>query len=133
MIAMDGIFNPTGILDSLQRLGASLLGLAQARAELVALELQEEKLRAIDLMTWLAVAAAFAFAAVLVAVGTLALFLWQKAGFVGLIGMAVASALAAATLFALRRRRLLREPLPFSATTAEFRKDIEWLRRKSTR
>ena len=47
-----------GIAASARRLAHSLLGLARTRIELFAVELQEEKLRALGLLAWLTVAVA---------------------------------------------------------------------------
>lgn len=118
-----------GILASARRLGRSLLGLIQARVELFAVELQEEKLRAINLLGWLALAVALAIAGILVAVATVGLFLWRAAGYAGLAGLAVAALGSAALVFALVRRRLTQAPGPFAGTVEEFRKDMACLRR----
>lgn len=66
-----------GIIDSIRRFGNSLTGLLHTRAELFAVELQEEKLRAIRLLVWVAVAITLGVAGLLVAVGGLALFFWE--------------------------------------------------------
>lgn len=121
--------NPGGLIASAKRLGQSCLGLLQTRIELLGVELQEEKVRALDLLAWLTAAIALAVAAILLAIGTLALFLWRQAGYAGLIGLTIAVGAAAVTMFVVMRRKLVRGPLPFEATTAEFRKDMEWLRR----
>ncbi|MDO8539318.1 MAG: phage holin family protein [Opitutaceae bacterium] len=126
---VDGADNPGGIMAAARRLGTSLLGLLQTRAELFAVELQEEKLRALRLLAWLTAAVALGVAAILMAVATLALFLWQNAGYAGLIGLTVAVLAAAITLFAVIHRRIVHGPEPFAATVAEFRKDAECLRR----
>ena len=57
-----------GWLEALRRSGDSLLGLMQSRLQLFAVELQEEKLRAINLFIWLSVALALGMAGVLVVV-----------------------------------------------------------------
>lgn len=119
----------SGLIASVQRLGRSFLSLLHTRAELLAVEIQEEKVRALDLLAWIAAAIALAVAAILLALGTLAWFLWEQAGYGGLIGLTIATFVAAATMFMVVRRRIVRGPLPFSATTAEFRKDVQWLRR----
>lgn len=111
------------MMESLQRIARSLLGLVHTRVELFALELQEEKLRAVGLLVWCAVALALAVAGVLLAVGTLALFLWETAGYAGLVSLTVLVLAASAGLLWFVRRRILRGPLPFEATAAEFRKD----------
>lgn len=125
----DGEPTSDGLVASAKRLGSSFLGLLQTRIELLAVELQEEKLRALDLLALMTAAIAFAVGAILLAIGTLAWFLWQQAGYAGLIGLTLATAIAAVTMFILMRRRIVRGRQPFSATTAEFRKDVEWLRR----
>lgn len=125
----DGEPSSAGLVASAQRMARSLLGLLQTRIELLAIELQEEKLRALDLLAWITAAIALAIAAILLAIGTLALFLWQRAGYAGLIGLTLAAFIAAVAMFLVMRRRIVRGPQPFSATTAEFRKDVEWLRR----
>lgn len=121
--------NPAGgIVATARRLGHSVLGLLRTRVELFAVELQEEKLRALDLLLWLTVAVALAVAAILLLLGTLALFLWQWAGYAGLIGLVVVAGAAAVGAFLFLRRKILSGPEPFSATVNEFRKDMACLR-----
>lgn len=118
-----------GIAESARRLGQSALGLIRTRVELFAIELQEEKLRALGHVMWLAVALALGIAAILLAIGVLALFLWQKTGYTGLIALAVVVLGAAVAAFAWLRRKILSGPEPFASTVEEFRKDMTWLRR----
>lgn len=119
-----------GLPASFRRLGSSLLGLVRTRIELFAVELQEQKLQATGLLLWLAVAVALSVAAILLALGTLALFLWNTAGYPGLVGLSLLVAGAAAGVLLLIRRRILRAAPPFAATAAEFQKDLEHLRRE---
>lgn len=114
---------------SVRRIGASMLGLVRTRAELFVVELQEEKLRAITLLLWLGFGAALGLAAVLIIIGTLALYFWQHAGYVGLVGLAGGTLTVAVAVFWGIRRRILRGPQPFAGTLEEFRKDAECLRR----
>ena len=116
-------------MNSVHRLGTSLLGLVQTRAELFVVELQEEKLRAITLLLWLALGLSLGIGGVLVAIGTLALYLWQIAGYPGLAGLAGGTLVAAALIFWSIRRRILRGPQPFAETIGQFRKDASSLRR----
>jgi uncharacterized membrane protein YqjE len=109
--------------DSLRRTGDSLLGLAQNRIELFAVELQEAKLRALNMLVWLVVALAFIVAGVLVALGALALYLWQVAAYFGLIGLALVSLAAGAGLLWFVHNRIRTSPSPFSKTVEEFKKD----------
>lgn len=117
------------LIRSISRLAASLAGLARTRIELFAVELQEEKLRAITLLLWLCLGLTFAIAGMLVAIGTLALWLWQRAGYFGLIGLAGGALVVAGVIFRRLRLQLIRGPLPFAGTVEEFKKDAGSLNR----
>lgn len=125
----DSAQNAGGVMNSLRRIASSLAGLLRTRAELFAVELQEEKLRAVTLLLWLSLGVGLGMAGVLVAIGALALYLWQRAGYAGLAGLAVITLAVAAGIFLFIRRRLLRGPLPFAGTVAEFKKDTACLHR----
>lgn len=116
---------PGGWLESLRRMGDSFLALMRNRFELFAVELQEEKLRLLNLVLLIALAAALGFAGVFVIIVALAFWLWVAAGYVGLIGLAVVCLAAAAGIVAGIRKKLQSGPVPFSQTVAEFRKDAE--------
>lgn len=118
----------SGWLHSLRRMGDSVLGLAQSRFELFTVELQEEKLRALNLVVWLVVAITLGVAGLLVGLGALAIWLWSVAGYFGLIGLMLAALAAAAGVLWGIRRRIRTGPAPFAETLAEFRKDRECLR-----
>ena len=117
----------SGLLDSVRRMGGSFLALIHTRAELFAVELQEQKLRAISLLGWLIAALALAVAGILLAIGMLGLFLWQLAGYAGLIGLVVATLGSSVGLLWMLRRRILSEPDPFASTLSEMAKDLECL------
>jgi uncharacterized membrane protein YqjE len=121
---------PDGWTETLRRSGDSLLGLVQSRLELFTVELQEEKLRAINLLIWLTIALALGVAGLLVAVGALAIFLWNTTGYLGLIGLAVLTLASAAGLLWWLRQRLETGVTPFNTTVTEFKKDREWLSRR---
>lgn len=117
----------TGLLDSVRRMGSSFLALIHTRVELFAVELQEQKLRAIGLLGWLVAALALAVAGILLVIGILGLFLWQHAGYAGLIGLALATLGGSVGLLWMLRRRILSEPDPFAASISEMGKDLECL------
>jgi uncharacterized membrane protein YqjE len=117
-----------GLLDSARRMGSSALGLLHNRLSLAAIELQEEKLRALSLLIWLGVAFALGLAGILVAIGAVAFFLWERAGYAGLVGLALATMLGAGVVLWLLRRRITHGPQPFATTVSEFQKDLECLR-----
>lgn len=122
---------PHGWRASLRTIADSLLGLAQNRAELFALEWHEEKLRTLNLLLWLGIAFALGLAGLLVGVGALALFVWSAAGYAGLAGLAVAGLLAAAAIVWSVRRRVESGPAPFAETIAQFEKDRACLLKKN--
>lgn len=121
--------NSEGLAGSLRRIARSLLGLAHTRIELFAVELQEEKLRTLNLLLWFSVAMALGVAGVLVAIGALGIFLWEVAGYAGLVGLVVVTLGGAAGMLWDLRRRILKRPGPFAQTAAEFKKDLESLHR----
>jgi uncharacterized membrane protein YqjE len=113
---------------SIRRAGDTLLGLAQNRFELFAVELQEEKLRALDVIIWLVVALALIVAGLLVGLGALALYLWRTAGYLGLIGLALGTLAAGAVVLRKIRNQIRNGPTPFGQCLEEFRKDRECMR-----
>lgn len=112
-------------MDSIRGFTRSLLGLMQARVELFSVELQEEKLRAIRLMGWFAAAITLAVAGVLLAIGALAIFLWQIAGYAGLVGLALVTFGSGGIMMWFIHRYITHGPPPFVETATEFRKDME--------
>lgn len=116
-----------GWLDPVRRMGDSILALIQNRFEMAGVELQEEKLRALTLFVWLAFAVALGTAGILLALGTVALLLWNVAGYAGLAGLALVALLAAAAVLHAIRRAIHTGPMPFAGTVAEFKKDRDLL------
>jgi uncharacterized membrane protein YqjE len=121
----------SGWLNSIRRAGDALLGLAQSRFELFTVELQEEKLRALDVIVWLVVALALIVAGLLVGLGALALYLWRVAGYLGLIGLALVTLAAGAAVLWKIRNQIRNGPTPFGQCLDEFRKDRECQRKSN--
>jgi uncharacterized membrane protein YqjE len=119
---------PGGWLESLRRIGASVLALLRDRFELFTVEGQEEKLRLIHLLIALGLAVAFGVAGVFVALFAVVFWLWTTAGYAGLIGLAAAALAVALGLIWTIRHQIRTGPKPFAHTVAEFRKDGECLR-----
>ncbi|MDD3180415.1 MAG: phage holin family protein [Opitutaceae bacterium] len=126
-MAEDG-YHGDGFIDSVRRLARSALGLLHTRLELFAVEMEEEKLRVVDMLVWLGIAIALGAAGILVSIGVLALFLWQAAGYAGLIALAAVTLAASVGLLVAIRHRLRHGRGPFGATLGEFRKDVAGLR-----
>ena len=118
---------PGGWLGSLRRIGESLSALMRSRFELFTVEWQEEKLRLLNLLVWIGLAVTLGVGGVLVALIALAFWLWELAGYVGLVGLAVAALAAATVIVWAIRGKIQTAPTPFAQTVAEFRKDGECL------
>ncbi len=114
-----------GVFDALRRFLDAALGLAQRRIELFALELQEEKARALDLLLRAAAVVVLCLLAVLAATATVVVALWNTSPVAVLAAVTLAYALAAALLAGSLKRRLRSGPRPFAGTVEEFRKDRE--------
>lgn len=123
--------NTGGWFESLRRIGESLSALLRSRFELFTVELQEEKLRLLSLLIWLGLAAVFGAAGVIVAMITLAFWLWALAGYAGLIALALAALAVASGIIWAIRRKIQTDPPPFAQAVAEFRKDGECLRNRN--
>jgi uncharacterized membrane protein YqjE len=123
--------NAGGWMNSLRRTGDSLLGLVQSRFELFVVELQEEKLRALNLVVWFVVALTGIVAGMLVGLIALAIGLWHLAGVWGFAGLAVALLAAACTILWRIHHHVRHGPMPFAETIGEFRKDRACLRQNN--
>ncbi len=97
---------------SLRRIAGSLLGLAHSRLELFAVELCEEKLPALDSVLWLGLALALGTAGLLMGPGAFSIFLWEAAGYAGLVGLALVAFTVAVGIVAKTRRRIKMGPGP---------------------
>ena len=96
-----------------------------------AVEWQEEKFRLLNLLFWSGFAMTIGAAGVLIAMAVLGLWLWEKAGYAGLIGLSIAALGTSAALVWKIRHKILSGDPPFSQTAAEFRKDAECLPKKN--
>lgn len=122
----------SGLGAKARRVVCALLGLAQNRLKLISLELEAEKLRFLDRLVKLAVTLAFCLIAFLLGTLTLALYVWEVAGYAGLLLMTGVFLLAGAFLLWRLRESFRVETRPFEKTLAEFEKDRECLRRRDS-
>jgi uncharacterized membrane protein YqjE len=112
-----------GLFGSLRRLLHSSAELAEVRLELLATELQQEKLRVLDALAWLAVAVL----ALAIGLGLLSVFIVllfappYRLAALGVVGLAHLG-LAGLALRLARSRRHAGEQ-PFEASLAELRRD----------
>ena len=118
----------TGLPGSLRMLGATLLALVGARAELIAIELQEESERARQKLVLVVLAALFLAMGLLLAAFLVVVMYWEThrvlaAGGVTLLYLGIGG-------WALVRiRKMSRNcPPPFAVTIGEFANDLRLLR-----
>lgn len=116
-----------GLRGALAQLGGSVVGLLRTRLELAALELDEERDRAIDALILVHVATlAFAFA-LLTASALVVVLFWDSYRIAALVGMTlVYLAIGAVAAWRFTRRRPPGDR-PFAGTLAELERDRKWL------
>jgi uncharacterized membrane protein YqjE len=116
-----------GLLDSLRRAAASLIEIVRTRLELAVTEIEEQKLRAAQIVA-LSVAALF-FAALAIIFGTLAVVMayWDRNPVAVLGGFAALYLALAIVAGAMWRARAKARPRLFAATLAELARDGEEL------
>lgn len=117
----------SGLLASVRRLAASGLEMVQVRLELLSTEIEQEKLRLFDALTWAAIGLLLLALGAVLAIGVLVLLFQEP---YRLPAMAVASvALIGSAAWLLRRARdLLRHPGGlFAGSVAELSRDRESL------
>jgi uncharacterized membrane protein YqjE len=114
---------PVGFLDSFRALGESLVVSLHDRIELVAVELQEEKFRLIQIFFWISAVVFTAMMTIVFASLTLVYLFWDSARLTALGGLTIVYAGVSITVIVLFRRYLSRQPQPFAATTGELTRD----------
>ena len=111
-----------GLLETLHRLGAAALAVFQNRLELLAVELQEERVRLFNALLLMAAIVALGFVTLALAAFALAVVAWNEYGVLGLAALSGLSLVG--TLLAHWRLRVhLRNWPLLSNTLAELRKD----------
>jgi uncharacterized membrane protein YqjE len=119
-----------GLTAAVRRMGDSILALAQSRFQLIALEFQGEKLRFVGFLLWYSLGAALSAVGLLLGTMALGIFLWNTAGYSGLLITMGIFMGAAAFVFWRLRERIRHAPTPFADTIAEFNKDRACLRNR---
>ena len=117
-----------GLVASVQRLTASLLAILSTRLELLANELQEERLRLMQ-MLFFALFAVFCFATSLLLLNAFIVVLfWDSHRLAALGGLSGVYLVAGAVLAMVLRAKLGADSKIFSASLAELNKDRQALR-----
>jgi uncharacterized membrane protein YqjE len=116
------------ILESIGRLGATLVAIVQTRLELAAVEVEEESVRYLGyLLLSLLALFLFGIAIVLLAFFVILLF-WDSHRMEAVLGLALAFAAGGAWLGARVRSSFGRKPRLLSHTFAELNKDIDFVK-----
>lgn len=118
----------TGWIGSLRGFADGVVGSIQDRLRLLAIELQEEKFRLVEILLWIAAIVGLGFLAVIFASLVLVFVFWETARLPVIVGLAVAYISALITVVIGFRRYLARQPKPFAATLNELQEDRECFR-----
>jgi len=117
----------TGILQSLRNLATTLVALLQNRLELLATDLEEERIRLLQLLFWAAAALFFFALGVLMITVLVVLLVWESHRLAGIVVLAVVFlAIGVGLAIVVRNRMNLRSRL-FSASLDELAKDKDRL------
>jgi len=117
----------TGPVDSLRALGATVMELVAARAELAMVELREQGERRKEIVALAAVAGVFvALGMLLVTLFVIAIF-WDTHRLAAIAGMGLLYFAIAAGAYARMRVKMALAPPPFEATIREFAADRDLL------
>ena len=115
-----------GLTQSLRNLGATALGVLKARAELLVTEIEEERLRLLELLAWgVAAALFFVFGLVMLSLAVVVAF-WDTHRLLAAVILGAAYIVIAVVLFAIARSRVQR-PRLFAASLEELGKDRDRL------
>jgi len=111
-----------GLFGSIRQMLVTMLALIQSRVELIAVELREEKKRALSLVIWGVVLAFLGFMSVISLMALVVFLFWENALAVMVGFSAFFLVLAAGSFFAAHSKL---EKIPFEETVAQLRKDRE--------
>src|SRR5688572_19205124 len=112
-----------GFVASLRALGDGVFASLQQRLGLLSLELQEEKLRLIQIFIWISAAVFTGMMAVAFASLTVVYLFWESARLQVLGGLTIVYLGALVAIMVAFRAFLARQPKPFAATLQEIGDD----------
>ena len=122
---------PAGFLQALQNLGDCALSTLQDRLRLLGVELQEEKLRVVQILFWVSAAILAGIMLLIFATLAVASLFWETARTEALTAIAGFYLLALAMVVFGFHRFLKSQPRPFDATLHELQRDRECIRGNS--
>lgn len=116
-----------GIVQSLRSLAATLVALLRTRAELLATEIEEERVRLLQLLFWAAAALFFLGVGVLLLVILYVAAFWDSYRITAIVALAVIFLAAGAGMAIGVRNRMYARPRLFSASLDELARDKDQL------
>jgi uncharacterized membrane protein YqjE len=117
-----------GVIGSLRGLVATVVGLAQTRLQLLANELEEQRIRVLQMVVLAAVAMFFGAMAVILITAFIVVALWDLHRLWTLGLLAALYAAGALAVLSVLKRRAAERPKAFSASVAELQRDEKALR-----
>jgi uncharacterized membrane protein YqjE len=120
-----------GFMGSLRRLCDGLIASGEQRLQLLSVELQEEKLRLIQIFMWISAVVFTGMMAITFVSLVLVYVCWESARLEVLGGLALFYVAAFLAMLAAFRRYLARQPEPFAATLSELGADRVCIRTTS--
>ena len=123
-----GASRPSGLLDSIARLGRTLLGALRTRLEILATEIEEERIRLARFVLALVAIAFCLQMAILLLVALLIVLFWESHRLMTLGLIAGLFAIAGIVGVAVVQQRLRTRPKMFASTIGELLKDESRLR-----
>lgn len=118
----------SGLLGSLRSLADGLMSSARDRLGLLALELQEEKIRLVRIFVWISVVMFLALLATIFASLAIVVVWWDTARVAVVVSLAAFYIVALIAAIVAFRRMIKTEPKPFAATLGELREDHACIR-----
>jgi uncharacterized membrane protein YqjE len=131
MATAAGAPRPPGLVGSITRLGRTALALLRTRLEILATEIEEERIRFAGLALLVAAIAFCVQMAVLLGVILIVVLLWESHRLITLGLLSGAFLAVGVGLFLWLRHRLRTRPRMFASTLGELAKDDERLGRES--
>lgn len=116
-----------GLLQSLRHLGSTLVALLQTRLELLATDLEEERIRLLQVLFWAAGALFFLGVGVLVLTLLVFFLLWDEKLVWAIVALAAVFLAIGAGLAIGARNRIYARPRMFAASVEELARDKEEL------
>lgn len=123
--------DPPGLVDSVRALAGNLLASLRDRVELLSLELQEEKLRLVQLFVWISLGIFAGVMALTFTTLVLVYLFWETARLAVLAAFALFYTGAAVGVLLTLRRVLARQTRPLAGTLEELEADRACIPTKS--